>query len=88
MGRGASWWWRVVKALEARLRRVEAAADAWVQRQVEAMTEVELEAFIATFPPDPELDAALAALRVADLERAARGELSDAQIRVLYRRTR
>ena len=77
-----------MKALEARLRRVEAAANTWMQRQVEAMTEAELEAFIATFPPDPELDAALDALSLADLERAARGELNDAQIRAMYRRGR
>ena len=63
-----------------RLERIERQAHAAERAALEALSDAELDALIATFPPDPAYEAAVERLSDVDLERALAGELDRAAI--------
>jgi transposase-like protein len=73
------------KSIARRLEVLEAEASRREQAWLEALTNEELEAHLATYPPDPELEAAVEALSDEDLKRAVAGKLSIEEVRRWYR---
>jgi acyl-CoA synthetase (AMP-forming)/AMP-acid ligase II len=69
---------RRLTELEAEARRKEAA-------RVEALSQEELEAEIARYPLDPELEAAMDALSFEQLEIVAAGKIPEKELRRWYR---
>lgn len=69
---------RRLEALETEARRKEVA-------RVQALSQEELEAEIATYPPDLELEAAMDALSFEQLEIVAAGKIPEEELRRWYR---
>ncbi len=73
------------KSMAKRLDVLEAEASQRHRAWLEALSDEELEALIATSPPDPEMEVTIRALSDEDLERALAGKLSEEEFRRMYR---
>jgi acyl-CoA synthetase (AMP-forming)/AMP-acid ligase II len=73
--------------VERRLTEIEAKARRKEAARVEALSQEQLEAEIARYPPDAELAAALDALSFEQLEIVAAGKIPEKELRRWYRET-